>query len=118
MPRSLENNSAAGTAADGQPGAATAPLTINGVTLTALETKFMVNMVATLETKPAINWEKLAKIMGVKGKKSKLPSLWACLLRVYCRCCCRVCLDYVFGLLCLLGLLARWALRLAFDSLH
>ena len=70
MPRSPENNSAAGAAADGQPGAASA-LTINGVTLTALETKFMVNMVATLEAKPAINWDKLAEIMGLKGKKSK-----------------------------------------------
>lgn len=91
MPRSPENNSAAGAgpAADGQPGAVSA-LTINGVTLSALDTKFMVNMVATLEAKPAVNWEKLADIMGVKGKKSKFIPLWLCLLRVYCRFCCRV----------------------------
>jgi hypothetical protein len=99
MPRSPEHNFAAAAPADGQPGAATA-LTINGVTLTALETKFMVNMVATLEVKPAVNWEKLAEIMGVKGKKSKFPSLWACLLPVDCGCCCLVCLDCLFGLLC------------------
>jgi hypothetical protein len=87
MPRSPENNSPAGAAADRQAGAASA-LTINGVTLNALDTKFMVNMVATLEAKPTLNWEKLADIMGVKGKKSKFISLWA--VSFYCGVCCRV----------------------------
>jgi hypothetical protein len=87
MPRSPENNSPAGAAADRQAGAASA-LTINGVTLNALDTKFMVNMVATLEAKPTLNWEKLADIMGVKGKKSKFISLWAVFF--YCGVCCRV----------------------------
>lgn len=86
MPRTPENAAAAGAAAgDGQPGAGSA-LAVNGVSLTQLETKFMINMVASLKSKPDVDWEALATIMGV-NKKSKSSSLWVCLLRVCCGCC-------------------------------
>lgn len=70
MPRTPEKTSAADAASEGQPSAANA-VTINGVTLSALDIKFMVNMIANLEAKPVINWEKLAATMGLKGKKSE-----------------------------------------------
>lgn len=75
-PRAAKNLGAAATTGEGQTeGANTA--TFNGNVPSAADQKFVFSLVTNFKTKPEFDWDKIAELSGLKGKKSKFACVWS-----------------------------------------
>ncbi|KAL2171637.1 hypothetical protein VTG60DRAFT_2205 [Thermothelomyces hinnuleus] len=69
MPRQSKTATAADPASEGQAGAVAGP-TINGIVPTQLETKFAFALVSQFKSKPDVDWDQVAAIMGMSKKSA------------------------------------------------